>query len=95
MNPFPILQDIQVALVRAQHSTGIILDESNKYVDVEINPNFYLIFNDLEAAREYINSKMEEVFDVEFVVYDKHQDVVLYVAPPGSYYSENPPPFVK
>lgn len=95
MGQFPVLRDNQVALVHAQHSTGIILDENFKYVNIKVSPNFYLVFNDLDKAKEYINSKVEGANDVEFVVYNKDQDVVFYVAPPGSYYSQNPPPFIK
>lgn len=95
MDNFPVLQDNQVALLHAQHSTGIVLNVDLQRADFSAAPEIYLIFDDVDKAREHIGQKINLVSDTEFVVYDKDQEVVLYVAPPGSYYSENPPPFVK
>ncbi len=95
MDNFPLLQDNQVVLILAQHSTGIVLNMDLQRADFSAAPKIYRIFDNIDKAREYIDSKINLVADTEFVVYDKNQDVVLYVAPPGSYYSENSPPFVK
>jgi|GEM_PF-1125988 len=95
MDHFPSLQNSQVAVIQAQHSTGIVLDKNFKYADSQADPNIFLVFNDLNIAKGYIDAKKGLIGDVEFVVYDKNQEVILYVAPPGSFFSENPPPFMK
>jgi len=88
MDQFPKLEGSQVALILAQHSTGIVLDETYKRVNVEENPDMYLIFEDVSKVQEYINSRISSASDVEFVVYDKNQKVIIYIPPPGSGHSE-------
>ncbi len=48
---FPLLNDSQVALSRADANTGIVLDESFQYA-VNINQAVYTIYNGLSEAIE-------------------------------------------
>lgn len=90
MEKFPKLQHEQVALLQAQHSTGIVLNENFVYANDlgKQDEKVYLIFENLSKAKEYIDSKISGLVDVEFVVYSNSEEVIIYIPPPSSIFSE-------
>ena len=77
MKDFPILEDEQVVVVRAQKSTGIILDETyNKLVSDD--QNMFTIFQNIGVANAYIEENKRTRNDIEFIIYGKGQIVLSF-----------------
>ena len=75
---FPELSANQVALIRAEFSTGVILDgRFNKHISSE--QIFHSVFDCYEDAVEYIQFVSRN--DLEFIVYNHKQQVLLYHQP--------------
>ncbi len=80
MRDFPKLKGTEVALLRSEFSTGIVL---NKDYSKSINSNdeVYTVFDTKEDAVIYIESALSNRSDTEFVLYDKDQNVLQYSHP--------------
>jgi len=77
---FPRLKDMQVALLRSEFSTGIVL---NKDYNKALNDDdeVYTVFDTKEDALSYLKSVLPNKHDTEFVLYDKDQKVLQYIQP--------------
>lgn len=77
-NDFPKLQEHQVAIIMAQSSTGIILNEKLE-VDISDGRDIYIVFENFENAKNYINDIKKSRTDIEFVIYDKGGLVLEFI----------------
>jgi len=80
MEDFPKLDNEQVALLRAEVNTGIVL---NVHFERAINQNspVYSIFNSLNEAIDYSRAIIIDRNDIEFCVYDKEKEILYYLNP--------------
>jgi hypothetical protein len=80
MKAFPKLYGTEVALLRSEFSTGIVL---NKDYNKSLNSNdeVYTVFDTKEDAIIYIESTLSNRSNTEFVLYDKDQNVLQYIQP--------------
>jgi hypothetical protein len=80
MQQFPALKDNEVALMRAQFSTGHILDEN---INLAINDDqpVYTIFKNLDEAIIAAQKIIEENSSIECVIYGKENAFIKYVSP--------------
>ncbi|WP_207513117.1 hypothetical protein [Longitalea luteola] len=72
---FPQLSEKEVALVRAEKNTGIIVDDKFER-HISESQVYYSVFESYEAALQYINSISRK--DIEFIIYGKNQEVLLF-----------------
>lgn len=72
---FPELKSTEVALVRADNNTGIVLDVDYK-THTNMNQIKYSIFDSIESAITYINENKKMYKNVEFVVYNNLNNVI-------------------
>jgi hypothetical protein len=75
---FTQLFEKEVALVRAEKNTGIIVDDIFERHASE-NQVFYSVFESFESAIQYINSISRK--DIEYIIYGKNQEVLCVNAP--------------
>jgi hypothetical protein len=80
MKEFPQLMNNQVALIRAQFSTGHVLDEKLNLATTD-NQVVYTIFDDLSIATEFANKLISANDNIECIVYGKEQIVLKYIKP--------------
>lgn len=72
---FPDLKSTEVALVRADNNTGIVLDIDCK-IHTNTNQIKYTIFDSIESAITYINENKKTYKDIEFIIYNKFNNVI-------------------
>lgn len=72
---FPELKSTEVALVRADNNTGIVLDIDYK-AHANVNQIKYSIFDSIESAITYINENKKTYKNIEFVIYNNFNNVV-------------------
>jgi hypothetical protein len=72
---FPQLSENEVALLRAEKNTGIIIDDK---FDRHVSENqvYYSVFESYNAAIQYINSISRQ--DIEYVIYGKNEEIILF-----------------
>lgn len=75
---FPKLQEHQVAIIMAQKSTGIILNDKLEF-DISDGQNIYFVFESFETAKTYIDGIKKSRSDIEFVIYDKIGVVLEFI----------------
>ena len=75
MTKFPELKSTEVALVRADNNTGIVLDVDYK-IYINVNQIKYSIFDSIESAITHINENKKTHKNMEFVIYDNFGNVV-------------------
>lgn len=80
MQQFPALKDNEVALMRAQFSTGQVLDE-NYNLAINDHQSVYSIFTNLDEAIIAAQKIIEENRNIECVIYGAENDFVKYVSP--------------
>lgn len=80
MEDFPKLAFNEVALMRADVYTGHILDEEFNLV-LDNAQSVYTIFHDIKLAQEYAEYTLSIRKNVEFIVYGKDNEVILYLRP--------------
>ncbi|RZL37984.1 MAG: hypothetical protein EOO96_03885 [Pedobacter sp.] len=68
MEKFPELKNEQVALLRADINTGIILDKDYVYATT-INQEVYTVFDNVKSAIKFAKSIISERNDVECGIY--------------------------
>jgi hypothetical protein len=72
---FPALSGNQVALLRAENSTGHILDRDFKLY-TSSNQEKFTVFESLSNAVDYIQIYQSKYINAEFVVYDSLGTVI-------------------
>jgi hypothetical protein len=80
--PFPLLEQNQVALLRADFMTGHVLDENYNLNKNNINERkIFSIFDTLDLAKKYINEQKIEYKNIEYVIYGKYEEIICYITP--------------
>ena len=79
MEKFPGLREGQVALRRAELSTGIILDENYVYA-VRDDQKVYSVFNDIDTALKIAQQIIAERNNIECVVCGQNGIVIEYLS---------------
>lgn len=77
---FPTLSEKQVALVRAEFNTGIVLDEMFSYA-ITKEQKVYSVFDSLEEASHFAQKILSEKNDVEIIIYDLEEKLLSYLKP--------------
>lgn len=80
MQPFPKINDNQVVLLRAEFKSGHVLDETFNLA-VNDSQTVFSIFNSLEEGRNAAEKILAERNDIEFTIYGKDKEVLLYITP--------------
>lgn len=80
MEQFPILNDNQVAILRADVNTGHIVDESYQLMlsDKQIA---YTIFENYETALDFIKKELKTNNNIEFIIYGRDKVLIKYIRP--------------
>lgn len=78
LEKFPVLNIKEVALVRAEIHTGILLDESCNYA-VYPNQKIYTVFESIEKALKHARQIIEERRNIECMLYGIDQRVLYCV----------------
>ena len=72
---FPVINSMQVVLLRSDYNTGHVLDE-NYLLHISNNQKMYTIFNSLEDAKIFITYEQVKWKAVEFTIYDNNNNVI-------------------
>ena len=80
MKEFPKLKENQTAILRAEVSTGHILDESFDIV-VDNKQNVFTIFESVVEALHFSKKLMAERPDIEIVIYGSKEQVLHFLNP--------------
>lgn len=75
---FPLLQKRQVALLRADVNTGIVLDESYNYATNSFQ-KVYTVFPDKFVALEAAKKLITERSTVECCIYDDQEKLLWFL----------------
>ncbi len=78
MKEFPKLKENQTAILRAEISTGHVLDESFNIV-VDNKQNVYTVFESVEEAINFSNKLLDEKPDIEIVIYGSEKQVLHFL----------------
>lgn len=76
MKKYPQLENGQVALLRIEKSTGIVLDDQFK-ADISIDQKRFTAFKNLADAHKYIERSSRS--DIEFLIYDKDETLLEHI----------------
>lgn len=76
---FPKLSNNQIAVIIADGETGAILKVNGELFKNDSLESAYLIFDSLTLAKEFIQIQSSLNDRIEFVIYDKEQNVVEYI----------------
>jgi hypothetical protein len=80
MQAFPELKDNQVAVMRAEASTGHIVDiEFNLAINDE--QEVFTIYESFEEAMYQINLMLASRNDMEYLIYGTNENVLKYINP--------------
>ncbi|MBN8850671.1 MAG: hypothetical protein BGO55_30800 [Sphingobacteriales bacterium 50-39] len=82
MQSFPTLYDNEVAIVRAEFSTGIVLDENFKQAIHEYQ-KVYTIFENLDAATSAAERMIQENTNIECTLLGRENSLIRYITPGG------------
>jgi hypothetical protein len=77
---FPTLTGQQVALMRADATSGILLDEDYNPFDGE-SKGLYTVFANLDEAIKYIQQVVKKQRNTEALVYSSETEVAHYYNP--------------
>lgn len=80
MQPFPTLHDNEVALVRAEFSTGVVLDEDFKQAIHEYQ-KVYTIFENLDTAISATERMIRENTNIECTLLGRENSLIKYITP--------------
>lgn len=75
LEKFPVLNIKEVALVRAEISTGLVLDEACNYA-VYPHQKIYTVFESIEKALKHARQIIEERRNIECVLYGIDQRIL-------------------
>ena len=78
MNRFTELKDNEVALLRAEHSTGIVLDEMFNRA-VKDNQNVYTVFKSEKEAVAAARKMLLDKDNIEIVIYGSKEECLHYL----------------
>lgn len=78
LDSFPKLSDNQVALMRAEFNTGIVLDDKFQYA-VNDNQKVFTVFNSQKEAEDAAREILLKRHDIEFVIYGNDKEVLQYI----------------
>ena len=76
---FPLLQNNQVAVLKADGATGTILNLKGELYKNGSTESPYFVFDNLVMAREYVNNESRLNDKFEFVIYDNNQNVLDFI----------------
>ncbi|MFY7814754.1 MAG: hypothetical protein ACOVRK_06110 [Chryseobacterium taeanense] len=77
---FPILKEYEFAVLMANGETGIILDLNfNVYQNNIETQNVYSIFENIQKAKDFVESISTVHQKVEFIIYNSKQEVVEFI----------------
>lgn len=79
MEKFPKLEQYQVALLRADVNTGIVLDDNYEVATKDIQ-KVYSIFDSVDDGINYIKLVFNIRDDIEFVIYDFNNEVIQCIS---------------
>lgn len=79
MQAFPKLKNDQIALLRAERTTGHVVDINLSLVISE-QQEVYSIFENVDLARSYITSFLKTDDRFEYVLYNKDKVVVSFTS---------------
>jgi hypothetical protein len=77
---FPKLRIGQVALLRAQNTTGHVLDE-NCETARSINQKVYTVFENTDDALQFVRSFVSSKGNIECVIYNNNQETLFFITP--------------
>ncbi len=81
MKKFPEIKDEQVVLLRAEFNTGHVLDEQFNLV-ISDNQKAYTVLNSVEEAIVFAKEILaEKENQIEYVIYNRNQEVLHYFNP--------------
>lgn len=75
---FPKLEDEQVAVMRAERETGIVLDEQFKRA-VSDEQKIFTIFENVSKAIEYSECVGKERSDIELIIYNGQENIIYHI----------------
>lgn len=75
LEKFPLMEFKEVALVRAEINTGIVLDEACNYA-VYPDQKVYTVFENIEKGLKYARQIIEERRNIECILYGIDQRVL-------------------
>jgi hypothetical protein len=78
MEEFPELNKDQVALLRADINTGIILDLAYKYATKD-DQKVFTVFENLDDAIEFAKKIILEKKDIECCIYRKENELLYFL----------------
>ena len=78
---FPLLTRNQVAISRADVMTGHVFDKDFNLYSNSKGGEIYSVFDSLNLAKQYIAEQKMLHEKIEFWVYGKTQEVILYIKP--------------
>lgn len=77
MKDFPVLKKKEVALLRAEKATGILLDEFLKRA-VSDNQETYTVFTSFIDAKTYADNLLSLNNEIEIIIYSNKDEVLFY-----------------
>ena len=81
MQKFPEIKEGEVALIRVDTNTGIVLDNLFKRYRDNNNQIAYTVFEQLQTAKEYANEFLATTNLFEFVIYDHQNELIECLSP--------------
>lgn len=79
MKKFPILIEEQVAVVIADGATGHVLNIKLEIFMNNSSDEIYLLFNNIDLAKDFVKNQSISNDKIEFLIYDKNQTILEYV----------------
>ncbi len=77
---FPNLKEYQFSVLMSHSETGIVLNTDLKIHRHDEEKEAYIVFEDIEQAKEFVN-KISLINDkIEFIIYDSKQQVIEFIA---------------
>ncbi|HZX58963.1 MAG TPA: hypothetical protein VFE54_09560 [Mucilaginibacter sp.] len=78
MEKFPILKNEHVVLLRAELSTGIVLDEQ-LFRATKDGQKVYTVFEEVDKSLQFAKQLISEHPNVECCIYSNEQKVLFYM----------------
>ncbi|MDQ6471664.1 hypothetical protein RB619_13495 [Flavobacterium sp. LHD-80] len=79
MKKFPMLIEKQVAVVIADGATGHVFNLKLELYRNDSEDELYWIFENIDLAKEFIHNKSVSNNKLEFLIYDKKQNILEYL----------------
>jgi len=75
----PKLTNEQVAVLKVDGNTGHVLNINNKVFWKDSNDEVYLVFEDIIAAKRYIDELQQVSNEIEFTIYGSNSAVIEFI----------------